>query len=135
MATSFEEFIQLELPKRPFLESDVAAESIIVRRGLGPRQLDAVSMADGEILVKRNGILVSEALNQATASVAGVIHAQSTPETTWVIPHDKDTRSVVITILDSTYKAIIADEVQVATDSITINFLEPQAGHANVIFL
>lgn len=136
MATSFEDFIQLELPKRPFLEQDVPQESVIIRRGQGARQLGGVSLEDGQILVKRNGLLVAEALSAAaSASVDSICHVQSAAAIKWTITHSKNNRNVIITLYDSSYKAILADNMIVTTSTITIDFLEAQAGIANVIFL
>ena len=45
MANPFEDFIQLELPNRPWMASDVQEESVIVRRGQGARQLQCLYAA------------------------------------------------------------------------------------------
>ena len=53
--SAFEDFVQQELPKRGYLNSDVAQETIIIRRGAGPRQFDAVTLGEGEVLAKVGG--------------------------------------------------------------------------------
>jgi hypothetical protein len=136
MATSFEEFIQLELPKRPFLQTDVSTESIIVRRGVGARQLDGVALNDGDVLVKRNGVLVAESLSDNLVSaIDSVVHVQTTPAITWTITHTKNNRNVVITLLDSAYQEMLADSVVVSNSNIVFHFTEVQTGVANVVFL
>jgi hypothetical protein len=136
MATSFEEFIQLELPKRPFLQTDVPTESIIVRRGVGARQLDGVVLNDGDVLVKRNGVLVAESLSDNLVSaIDSVVHVQTTPAITWTITHTKNNRNVVITLLDSAYQEMLADSVVVSNSNIVFHFTEVQTGVANVVFL
>ena len=135
MATSFEEYVQLELPKRPYLENDVPVESIIIRRGEGTRQLDGLELGDGDILIKRNGSLVAEPISSSVSAIQSLVHVQNTPALQWSINHDKANSNVVITILDTNKHEILADTVSVGDNSITIDFSVAQAGLANVIFL
>ena len=135
MATTFEEYIQLELPKRPFLENDVPVESIIVRRGSGPRQLDGIELNDGDIITKRDGQLVAESLDSNVSAIDSIVHTVITPAVKWTINHTKTNRNVVITLLDSSHNEIMADSVKIADNSIEIEFTIAQSGIANIIFL
>jgi len=59
MATEFENFISTELPLRPISPNNEPQESILVRRGIGPRVYEAVVLAEGEALGKSGGVLTS----------------------------------------------------------------------------
>lgn len=133
MAAQFENFIQLELPKRPYLAEDVPEESVIVRRGPGPRQLGGVQLTDGQVLGMQEGQLLG--LPLGAGSTDGFHHEQAAPSSEWVIQHNRSNRKVVITILDTTYKQIFADEIVIESNQITISFIENQAGFANIVFL
>lgn len=130
MASPFEAFIQLELPKRPYLEEDAPQESIIVRRGAGPRQLQGVTINEGEVLG-----LVDGQLAGVMPGAGGHSHTQALAAQEWVVTHDKGNRNVVVTILDEEYQEIIADSVQVGENAITISFTEAQTGYANILFI
>ena len=56
--SAFEDFVQFELPKRPYLQTDVAQETVMVRRGPGPRQLAGVSITEGQIVSMVGGVIV-----------------------------------------------------------------------------
>lgn len=134
--SQFESFIQLELPKRPYLESDVPEESVIVRRGPGPRQLSGVSLEEGQTVALFDGKLTAVPYGTGGSSgVDGVPYAQESPSLTWVIPHNKNNRNVVVTLLDTDYSEIICDTMTVNDNDIVITFVEKQAGYANIVFL
>jgi hypothetical protein len=90
---SFNDFVQQELPKRPFTEIDGSEGQVLVRRGPGPRQVafetipvgsgttlqkwvttmtagvltyDLPALPSGEIMVYINGVQVS-------SSISGVV--------------------------------------------------------------
>lgn len=134
MADPFQTYIQLELPKRPYLEDDVAEEGVIVRRGPGPRQLGAVVLAEGEVLGMDQGILKGIP-NVGAGGTVGHTHTQSVGQTQWVITHGKNNKNVVITLLDQNDKVIFADEMEVTSNVVTVNFLEAQIGKANLVFI
>lgn len=137
MANAFESFIQLELPKRPYLDTDVPQESLIVRRGPGPRQLAGLQLAEDQTVVYKDGQLtpVPYGSPAGTSSTYGAAHAQPVAAQAWTIDHQQGNRNVVVTILDQDYNEIISDKLEVLDNSIVISFSEPQAGFANVVFL
>lgn len=131
MATPFETFIQTELPLRGFLPADVAQESVIIRRGAGPRQFDGVPLADGQVLGRVGGVLVGV----TQTAVNFVAPAQETPSLTWTINHGRNNKNAIVLLRDADDKEITADEVQFNANSVVITFTVPQAGTAVVIFL
>jgi len=142
MANQFESFIQLELPKRPYLEEDAPKESVIVRRGAGPRQLSGLVLEDGQMLAMVDGALSSISLADfvelgggATGTAEGVSFVMGEPASEWVIEHDKNSRNVVVTILDENFEGVLYDTLSVDFNAVTISFHTPQAGVANVIFV
>lgn len=143
MANQFESFIQLELPKRPYLEEDAPKESVIIRRGAGPRQLSGLVLEDKQMLAMQNGTLRSMSVTEflelgadgALGTAEGISHVVELPESQWIIPHDKNSRNVVVTVLDENFEAILYDSLYVEFDKVTINFHTPQSGVANVIFV
>jgi len=137
MANAFESFIQLELPKRPYLESDPAQESLIVRRGSGPRQLSGLTLQEGQTVVFKDGELkpAPYGVPGESSSVTGLAHEQAAAATVWNITHNQANREVVVTILDEEYAAIISDSIEVLENSIVIKFLTPQSGFVNIVFL
>ena len=130
MSSQFENFVQLELPKRPFLQDDVPEETIIVRRGANPRQLDGVVLAEGEVLGMDQGTLKGVELTGV-----GYAHTQALAVNVWTIIHNQNNRSVVITVLDSDHKNIIPDDITVTDNKIVITFAETQTGFANMAFI
>jgi len=65
MAT-FNDFVQLELPLRPAILTDPPLETVLVRRGLGPRILEPVVINEGEVLGKVGGLMTSVPLSVQT---------------------------------------------------------------------
>ena len=92
--SQFETFIQTELPKRGYLDSDVAQETIIVRRGPGPRQFDAITLADGQVLARVNGVLVG--MNLAGNGIRKAIVPVTDAATTWVVTHNFDSENAIV---------------------------------------
>lgn len=132
--TAFEDFIQTELPKRPWSPDDPAQESIPVRRGVGPRQLDFVSINEGEILGKVAGQITGVPIPGISSICSGFEHTQSVANNTWVIVHGENTKRVQITIYDINDNVILPDNI-VLTDSntTTVTFGAPQDGRAVLI--
>lgn len=137
MQYTFEDFIQLELPRRPYLVEDVEQETVIVRRGDGPRQLGGVKLTEGQTLVMRDGRLVGGEYSAGgmPGGAVGFSHVQEEPAVIWEMPHDHESRSVVVTVLDENNEAILYDSMLVHEDRVTVTFYEPQAGRANVLFV
>lgn len=141
MANQFENFIQLELPKRAYLEEDAPKESIIVRRGAGPRQLAGILLDNDQVLVMRDGTLVGLPTSElsggegSTGTAVGLSHTEEEPLVQWVVEHNHSSRSVVITVLDENHQAILYDSLYVEDNRITVNFYAPQAGTVNIVFV
>lgn len=132
----FESFVQLELPKRPFLEDDVPEEAIIVRRGEGPRQLNGILLEEGQVLTMQDGKLTPVQMGTGgTGSSSGISVERPSPELEWIINHNRNSKRVVVTVLDSNHEAILYDSLKVEEDQITIKFYEPQSGFANIVFV
>lgn len=142
MSSQFESFIQLELPKRPYLLEDVPQESIIVRKGAGPRQLSGLLLSDNQTMIMRQGKLIGVDVSEFGSGdgnpvgvAEGFSHTQTEPAVTWQLDHNKENRNVVITVLDENHEAVLYDSLLVESNRITISFYEPQAGFANVVFV
>tara|TARA_B100000700_G_scaffold101966_1_gene114973 strand:+ start:24247 stop:24654 length:408 start_codon:yes stop_codon:yes gene_type:complete len=134
MANSFENFIQLELPKRPYMAEDVPQESVILRRGAGPRQLGGLSLAEGHIPMMVNGKLTSVPAPSGSGGANGYSFAANTPAATWTIEHGKGSTNAVVTLLDTDMREILCDDLVIEENTITVTFVSPQAGFANIVF-
>lgn len=131
MATPFENFIQVEIPKRPYLDADVPAESVIVRRGAGPRQLNGVQLTNGQVL----GMVNDELVGVSQTQVNFVSTAFETPDTTWTITHGRNNREAVCVLRDSSNNEIQPDNIQYNPNTVVITFAVAQSGNATVVFL
>lgn len=70
--SAFEDFVQLELPKRPYTEDDPNPESVYVRRGPGPRQTVGVTLtAEGHVPVLKGGVVISGLIDDELTCVDG----------------------------------------------------------------
>lgn len=130
MASDFESFIQIEIPKRPFMETDAEQESVIIRRGQGPRQLQGVKLNEGEALGMRDGKLVSMEIKGAVSQT----HVQGEASKHWTIVNEHNSVNVVATLYNVSGKVILADDVVVTNEQIDVFFVEAQAGRAVLIF-
>lgn len=132
--SAFENFIQLELPKRPFLNADAPQESILVRRGPGPRQLEPLQLAEGEVVAFLNGELVGISI----ASIGGINKLSmpiTTPATVWSVTHAFNTTDAILQVTDTSGFVIFPDTMQIIDNSnIQITFAAPQAGTLRIIF-
>ena len=131
--SAFEDFVQVELPKRGYLNVDAPQESVIIRRGAGPRQFDAIQFTEGQVLAYVDGTLqavpVSSVIKKAVLTVAAAV-------TTWNLAHNLGSENVIIQCFDDTKKVIIPDTIQIVDENnVQITFGDAQAGVARVIFL
>ena len=138
--SAFEDFVQAELPKRGYLNSDVSQETVIIRRGPGPRQFDAVVLSEGQVLGKVGGVLVG--VNVTDTEIGGgeplrkAVLEVTTPATTWTIPHGLGSENVIVQAFDATKFVIIPNAIQIVDeDTVQLTFNSAQAGTARVIFL
>ncbi len=133
--SAFTDFIQLELPKRPYLEDDVAKNSVIIRSGAGPRQLEGVVLADGEILMNVGGTLQAVNLADITGDTDNHIHEQASPSATWTIVHGGATENVMVTLYDENKKLFIADDITISDDNtVTVSLSQPAIGKAVLVY-
>jgi len=77
-ANPFNEFVKTELPLRPILSTDGNQESILVRRGVGPRVFESVNINEGEVVGKSAGVLTSVPFPNGSAPTTHSILANST---------------------------------------------------------
>lgn len=131
--SAFTDFVQLELPKRPYLDSDVSGESVIVRRGAGPRQLDAITLTEGQVLGMSGGTLQGVA-GAPAAAAEGTRFSQASASTTWTITHNKGNRKALVQVFDASNDLIIPDNINYGLNAITISLGIALAGTANVVF-
>ena len=135
MANPFEDFIQLEMPKRPFLPSDVEQESIIVRRGQGARQLAGIKLGEGQVLGMKDGTLQGVTAGAGGSAVDAVAYEQAEPEVEWVITHNRNNVNVLVSVYDATGKVFVPNDLTVAANTVTVTLLEAAAGRVVLIFV
>lgn len=134
--SAFEDFIQQELPKRGYLNADVPQETVIIRRGLGPRQFEAVVLQEGQVLAFIGGQLVGTTLDALGGGVRRAIVNVATPNVEWLVQHNLNSVNVLVQAFDDVGYVIIPDSIQtVDANLVRITFNTPQAGVGRVLFL
>jgi hypothetical protein len=135
--SAFEDFVQLELPKRPFLESDTAQETVMVRRGPGPRQLAGVTIAEGQVLTMLGGTLVGADITSIPGGgVRSFVLPVASPLSVWTVTHNLGSDNVIVQVVDDSGYVIIPDQIQIVdTNNVTISFGTAQTGTVRIIFL
>lgn len=138
--SAFEDFVQLELPKRPFLETNPSEETVMVRRGLGPRQLTAVALNEGEVLAKVGGVIVGTTISALVAAGGGAVRKAILPVViaadTWTIEHNLNSENVIVQIFDNQKYVVIPNSIQIVdADTVVVQFNTAITGVARVIFL
>lgn len=130
--SAFENFIQIELPKRPYTDTDTNQESVLVRRGAGPRQHVGVELTEGQVLGLLGGVLQgvsNSSLRKYTLTV-------SVASTIWTVTHGLGSEEVIIQAFDQTKAVLLPNSMQIIdANTIQITFNTPQTGVARVIFL
>lgn len=137
MASAFETYVQVELGRRPWLKDDVPEESVLIRRGAGPRQLEGIELGEGQILMNVAGEIQAVTLEDltSTGSADGYEHIQDTASSNWVIPHGGDTNNLIVQIYDESNHQIIADDIHmVDNDNLVINFSQITIGRAVIMY-
>ena len=135
--SAFEDFVQTELPKRGYLNSDVPQESIIIRRGAGPRQFDAITMPEGQVLAFVGGQLQAVSMTSLVSSgLKKAILTVSEATDIWTINHNLGYDDVIVQCFDDQNFVLIPDTTQIVdANTVRITFSQPQSGVARVIFL
>lgn len=132
--SAFEDFIQRELPLRPFTTTDPAQETIPVRRGLGPRQLAFVDLQEGEVLGKEGGVIKGINVSFGSGTCRGYEHLHPTADSVWTINHNIGSSKVQCTIWDDSNHILYPEDVQIINDNtVRIAFGSAQAGRAMLI--
>ena len=130
--SAFEDFIQIELPKRPYTNTDTAQESVLIRRGPGPRQHVGVELLDGQVLGKVGGVVQGVANGALRSFKLEVPVATST----WNIVHNLNSEEVIVQIFDENKFVMLPDTIQIIdTNTVRVEFNTAQVGVARVIFL
>ncbi len=135
--SAFEDFVQQELPKRGYLNADVAQETIIIRRGPGPRQFDAINLAEGEVLALVGGVLTGVDVTQVGAGTPLRKYVESfVNEDTWTIEHNLNSENVIIQAFDESKFVLIPNTIQIVdANTVELTFNTAQTGTARVVFL
>lgn len=131
----FENFIQVELPLRPFLPSDVEQESIIVRRGQGPRQMSGVKLTNGQFLGMVDGVLQGVEQKPIGTPVDAVIFAQAEASDVWTVQHNRNNVNVLVQLYGTDGKVFDPDAITVAANTVTISLYEAAAGRVVLLFI
>lgn len=132
--SAFEDFVQVELPKRGYLNQDPAQETIIVRRGPGPRQFDAITLEEGQVLGFVNGQLVGMQL--AGAGIRKAVLPVTEPSATWTVTHNFDSENAIVQTFDENKSVIFPESITIVDgDTIEIQFNSLQSGTARIVFL
>jgi hypothetical protein len=137
--SAFENFVQIELPKRPYLDTDVAQETVMVRRGPGPRQLAGVTLTEGQVLGLVGGRLVGvtpSGSGGGGGSVRSYVLTVAIGTTLWTMRHNYNSNNVIVQVFDETGTVILPHDIQIIdTNNIALKFYSNQAGVARAIFL
>ncbi len=136
-ANPFEGFVQEELGKRPYSQTDGPEETILVRRGPGPRQLSYLVLQEGQIIGLVNGVLTGIAMSGLGGSGSNVMHTHKQPVAAalWSINHGLNHKYFTYNVYDATGRSIWPDEVNIIDENnITISFLIPTSGHVVITF-
>lgn len=132
----FVAYVQRELFKRPFSNDDPNPESVMIRRGGGPRQLTGLALQDLELVGQRDGAVVGIPIGDLVSLGGGsvekkVIHTQAVANVTWTIPHEYASKNVEVYVVDTDNQRVEADSIQaVDDDTVIIGFTQAQAGKA-----
>jgi hypothetical protein len=135
--SAFEDFIQVELPRRPWVIDAGAEETVLVRRGAGPRQSVWVGLSEGQVLGKVGGLVQGVTIEGLGGNVIPkhYIFTQVVATKPWIITHSMGSTDVSIQVFDEANRVIIPEDIAI-TDSnvVTISFSANQAGKAILIF-
>ena len=132
--SAFEDFVQVELPRRPWVDSDPAQESIPVRRGAGPRQLDFVSLLDGQVLGQVGGVVQGVDIT-GLSGLKSYVHTQTVAAAGWFVMHSLASDDYIAYVEDDTGDQIIPDNItRIDSNIIEIDFESAMSGKAVIIF-
>lgn len=131
--SAFEDFIQVELPRRPWVATDPAQESVPVRRGPGPRQLEFIELLDGQVVGKVAGTI--QGVNISGLGGKSYVHPEATPSALWLVNHNQSSEDFVAYVVDETGTQVFPDSITTTDgNNVIIDFGVAQAGKAVFIF-
>jgi len=136
--SAFEDFIQVELPRRPWTVDDPAQETVPVRRGAGPRQLEFVELLDGQVLGKVGGVVQGITIPGLGSDLIpkSYIHIEDPlPSALWTITHNLDSEDFVIYVTNADGNQIIPNEIATLdANTVLVDFNVPITGKAVMVF-
>lgn len=147
MAGAFEAFVQQELPLRPFVPQDGAQESIAIRRGQGPRQMEFLQLEEGQVVVFKNGEITGVPIKGLDGSgpIGGVRNFVADIEigselATWTLAHNLNSFNCVAQVYqlneDGSMQSVIPDSLKLLNaNSVELKFSTPIAGKAILSFV
>lgn len=129
---AFNSFIQTEVPLRPVLQSDAKQETIIVRRGVAPREVQGLELSENQTVIFQGGQLKAIDAPSLEKSAQTYVHKQETPATEWMIAHNMDVSSVIVQITADN-KVFNPDEIEyVDSNTIKVTISDAIQGQANL---
>lgn len=134
-ATPFTSFVQLELPKRPYLENDIEENSVLIRKGQGARSLGGVKLEDGQILTSIEGELVAVDLADVTGDTDNHAHVQESAAVLWPIQHNGDSINCNVSVYNDQGYIVQPESVRIVdANNIEITFLSAVTGRAVITY-
>lgn len=132
---AFVQFVQAELFRRPFLNSDPNQETVMVRRGGGPRQLSGVAMTDDQVLARVGGqvkgVSFSDLADMANGNEKKMVFIQTPAALEWDVAHTFDSVLVEVYVVDENNERIHPDTIKaIDASNVKITFTKEQAGTA-----
>lgn len=131
---AFNTFIQIEVPKRPYLESDVDQETIIIRRGNGPRQLQALKLSEGQTVLFKDGQLQATKAGALAAGMDVRSIPQDTPSSVWVLSHGMNCNNVMVQVIGNDNKVFNPSDIEYI-DANTVHVTLPQEVAGNALLV
>lgn len=132
----FVAYVQRELFKRPFSNDDPTPESVMIRRGGGPRQLAGLELQDLELVGQKDGAVVGIPIGDLAGLGGGsvekkLIYTQDVADVTWTITHGYASMNVEVYVVDTDNQRVEADSIQaIDLSTVVIGFTQAQAGKA-----
>lgn len=135
MTDVFERYTREELANRVVLLDDVPDNSFFFRKPGSPngsKELEAISLAEGEVL----GIVDGNVVGVAAPSTTSYLHDQTTPSMAWTITHNKNNVNVDIAVMNDNNERILTDTARATgPNTVVITTLAAIKGRAILTFI
>lgn len=96
-------------------------------QNLVPLYIDKVS---GDIIASKNSNN-----NPGNPNLNGYEHVQLTPLSTWIIPHNNNTKRLICQVYDNNDIYILPDDIQIVDENLVIvSFGSIMSGSAKIVF-